>query len=112
MEKGVEFFVDTITSGRNGERNFVGYVNAGGSVSLWDMFRVAYFIPRTVEDVRMGRPLSAPINVRSVSLEVASIEVMRRSLQQLNHGITAIVRLVGEGGDLIVEGDRLGTGEP
>ena len=109
MDRGVEFFVDTILLAKDGGKSYVGYVNSGGSISLGDVFHVAYVIPRTIEDVRMERPLSPPANIRSVCLSVESIEVMRQKVQQLSHGITAIVRLAGEGDDLVLQGDWLST---
>lgn len=111
MDRGVVFFVDTILLARDGGRNYVGYVNSGGSISLGDAFHVAYVIPRTIEDVRMERPLSSPVNVRSVCLSVESIEVMRQKLQRLNHGVTAIVRLAGKGDDIVLQGDWLSTAQ-
>lgn len=109
VDRGVEFFVDTILLAKDGGKSYVGYVNSGGSISLGDVFHVAYVIPRTIEDVRMERPLSPPVNIRSVCLSVESIEVMRQKVQQLSHGITAIVRLAGEGDDLVLQGDWLST---
>lgn len=109
VDRGVEFFVDTILLAKDGGKSYVGYVNSGGSISLGDVFHVAYVIPRTIEDVRMERPLSPPVNIRSVCLSVESIEVMRQKVQQLSHGITAIVRLAGEGDDLLLQGDWLST---
>lgn len=109
VDRGVEFFVDTILLAKDGGKSYVGYVNSGGSISLGDVFHVAYVIPRTIEDLRMERPLSPPVNIRSVCLSVESIEVMRQKVQQLSHGITAIVRLAGEGDDLVLQGDWLST---
>ena len=109
MSEGVEFFVDTIGRSRNVERCFIGHINFGGTISLGEVFAVAYAIPRTVEDVVLMRPLAAPINVRSVSLTLTRVEVMRQSVQALGQGITAIVEFAGEGLDLLCEGDRLNT---
>ncbi|WP_315386069.1 hypothetical protein [uncultured Stenotrophomonas sp.] len=106
---GVEFFIDTIDRGKDGALRYIGYINSGGSVSLGEVFVEAYVIPRSIDDVRMMRPLAAPVNRRRVSLTLTHIEVMRQSIQLLGQGITAIVGLSGEGLDLLCEGDRLNT---
>lgn len=94
---GKEFFVLRVDEDAEGRVVVVGVPSNGNSIRIGDMFVTRHDIIRTVEDILNERPRPAPINRSEVSLTVVAIDSMRQQLNELSHGVTGALYLVGEG---------------
>lgn len=96
MTSTVEFFVEAITKDRNGKSVYVGFVVTGGPICVGDEFVSTYEVPRTLEDIQLGRERAAPVNVRAASIQVDAIDTGGRRVQTLPDGVTGALYLAGE----------------
>lgn len=96
MTSTVEFFVEAITKDRTGKLVYVGFVVTGGPICVGDKFVSMYEVPRTLEDIQLGRQRTSPVNVRAISIHVDAIDTGRRRLQALPDGVTGALYLAGE----------------
>lgn len=96
MSSTVEFFVEAIAKDRTGKSVYVGFVVTGGPIRVGDKFVSMYEIPRTLEDIQLGRRRTFPENVRDISVGVDAIDANRRRVQALPEGVTGALYLAGE----------------
>lgn len=96
MSSNVEFFVEAITKDHTGKQVHVGFVVTGGPIRVGDLFVSMYDVPRTLEDIQLGRPRAEPTNVRTVCIQVDAIDVRRARVEALPDGMTGALYLTGE----------------
>jgi hypothetical protein len=104
---GVEFYVRNVVRDPEGGTLIVGVPNNGETLSAGDRFDVAYVISR--DDVMNGTPNPDRLNCIAVDLIVEKIDVMRKEVQHVPHGMTAAISLSGSGLEHVKTGCFLRT---
>lgn len=91
----VEFYVRNVLNTPEGETLVVGVPNNGEALVLGARFETKYEVSR--DDVMNGTPNPVRLNSVAVDLVVEKIDVMRKEVQQVPHGMTAALSLSGTG---------------
>lgn len=105
----VEFYVRNVLSTPAGEPLVVGVPNNGEALVLGARFETRYEVSR--DDVMNGTPNPVRLNSVAVDLVVEKIDVMRKEVQQVPHGMTAALSLSGSGLEHVKTGCFLRTKE-
>jgi len=105
----VEFYVRNVLSTPAGETLVVGVPNNGEALALGARFETRYEVGR--DDVMSGTPNPVRLNSVAVDLVVEKIDVMRKEVQQVPHGMTAALSLSGTGLEHVKVGCFLRTKE-
>lgn len=105
----VEFFVRDVRSTPTGEILVVGVPNGEQAVSLGDRFVLQYEVSR--DDILSGTPNANRFNTTAIDLVVGKIDVMRKEVRQVSHGMTAALSLAGTGLEQVKAGYFLRTAE-
>ena len=87
----------------------VGTPNNGEALPVGAGFVTRYEISRA--DVMSGTPNPARLNSQVVDLVVTKIDVMRKEVPAVPHGMTAALSLTGSGLERVVTGSLLRTQE-
>lgn len=105
----VEFYVRNVMRTPAGETLVVGVPNNGQALSAGDRFVTKYEVSR--DDVMSGTPNPTRLNGQAVDLVVTKIDVMRKEVPQVPHGMTAALSLTGSGLEYVMTGCFLRTKE-
>ena len=105
----VEFYVRNVMHTPTGETLVVGVPNNGEALSVGDRFETKYEVSR--DDVMNGTANPARLNCLEVDLVVKKIDVMRKEVEQVPHGMTAAISLSGRGLEHVNMGCLLRTKE-
>ena len=105
----VEFYVRNVMRTPAGDTLVVGVPNNGEALSVGDRFETQYEVSR--DDVMSGTPNPARLNSLAVDLVVEKIDVMRKEVPQVPHGVTAALSLAGSGLEHVKTGCFLRTKE-
>ncbi|MBO0988698.1 hypothetical protein INR38_07925 [Delftia sp. SD018] len=103
----VEFYVRNVLSTPAGKTLVIGVPNNGETLALGARFETKYKVSR--DDVMSGTSNPPRLNCCSVDLVVERIDVMRKEVQQVPHGMTAGLSLSGTGLEHVKEGCFLRT---
>jgi hypothetical protein len=95
MIGSVEFYVRDVVKSGGGERVVVGIPNNRVPLKVGDIFKTRYEVAR--EEIMSGAPNPKRLNVANVELVVEKIEVYRKPVDTLPHGMTGGLYLSGTG---------------
>jgi hypothetical protein len=105
----VEFYVRDVMRTPMGKTLVIGVPNNGAALSVGDHFETKYEVSR--DDVINGTPNPKRLCSLAIDLVVERIDVMRKDVPQVQHGMTAALSLVGNGLEHIKAGCFLRTRE-
>jgi hypothetical protein len=105
----VEFYVRNVMRTPAGDTLVVGVPNNGEALLVGARFETKYEVSR--DDVMSGKPNPTRLNSLAVDLVVEKIDVMRKEVPQVPHGVTAALSLTGSGLELVKTGCFLRTKE-
>ena len=105
----VELYVCDVVRDFAGEIVIVCVPNNGLTLEVGDVMTVKYNVSR--DDIMKGVLNPPRLDVRAIELVVEKIDVMRKSVDRLPHGVTGGIYFSGVGVDVVERGCFLGADE-